>query len=91
MIHWRTDNEHATELITAKSPKPHSPDIVACWVEFYRRHGQFPPILMTEDGDIVNGNHRVAAARLLGVRLWASIVVHLDGGWMATGCAVMVE
>lgn len=47
---------------------------VADWLVWYATHGQFPPGLVTPDGMLVDGHHRIRAARMLGVELPCCLV-----------------
>lgn len=52
------------------------------WKSWYKdnRHIGFPPGIITEDGTMIDGNHRLQAARDEKLGLWCNLVEY-DNGW----------
>lgn len=79
-------------IVMAKDPIVESDGRVREWLAFAGRcGGMLPPGLATDDGFIVNGNHRMEAARTLGHRLWCNVVEQRNGEWVATGLLICLE
>lgn len=60
-------------------------------VRQWRQMDELPPILVTESGWLVDGNHRLVVARGRGQQIWAQIVENRAGDWIATGNIVRVK
>jgi hypothetical protein len=65
--------------------------VIEHWLKSYEREKQVPPGLVTSDGLMIDGNHRLAAMRQLGQGMWCCVVAVYLGCWRATGRAVWVE
>jgi len=50
-------------------------DRISLMIENYNKGYKFPPILALRNGTIIDGGHRVIAARILGIQIG---VVYLD-------------
>lgn len=64
---------------------PHVEGRVAEWVAFWLSTGQFPPGAITKDGMLVDGHHRIRAARRVGALLPCVVAVPIERGWALTG------
>lgn len=60
------------------------------WINFYVLNGTFPPGQVTKEGMMVDGHHRLAAARSVGKGLWC-VIVKPDNGWVTTGEVALVK
>lgn len=52
------------------------------WKSWLKNHTNIglPPGIVTEDGTMIDGNHRLQAARDIGIGLWCNLVEY-DNGW----------
>lgn len=91
MLHWQEDFNR-TELEIVAIPAGHTiyPARVEDWELYLKRWGTLPSILLTKDGWIVNGHHRLIVAQKNNVRLHGLIVEHNGTGWTATGNLCLV-
>ena len=69
--------------------------VINFWVRYYRENGMLPPGLAQGDGVIIDGNHRFAAARIVGLGEWWCNEVYckdrFDGHWYATAGLVRIR
>ena len=79
---------------------PHDTEIfdrrVIEWELYAEKHHDFPSILITSSGYVVNGRHRLLAYRNLAkrvknVRLYGLIVEHNGTDWITTGNLCLVK
>ena len=55
------------------------------WRRWVRDNGRLPPGLVTADGMLVDGHHRIRVARMRRERLPCCVVESTPDGWRATG------
>lgn len=86
MRHWQPAIVTAGITITV-TPAGHPifNERLAEWRAYWEQYRELPPLLMTADGWLVDGHHRLIVARELGVSLWGLIVERHGPHWVATG------
>lgn len=69
--------------------------VINFWVRWYRQNGMLPPGLSQCDGLIIDGNHRFAAAKIVGLGEWWCNEVYCRsreyGMWTVTGGLVRIR
>lgn len=87
-MNWQPDIERLMEVIEgvfAGHP------IYEARLRQWRLVSDLPPILVTANGWLVNGHHRLIVARERNEQIWALIVEYKAGHWVATGNVVRVQ
>lgn len=92
MNHWQPDFPR-TELVVTAVPAGHAifPCRILEWWDFLDELGYLPAVLLTKEGWMVNGHHRLIVARDQKCRLHGHIVERVGPAWMATGNLCLVK
>lgn len=64
--------------------------VINHWIQSYSLNKNVPPGLVTHEGVMIDGNHRLEAVRYFGQGMWCCVVIHKDGNWLATAKSVWV-
>lgn len=87
-MNWQPAFETTEQTIVGVTDdQPIHPERVEQWRQF---PSGYPSILVTQTGWVVDGRHRLAAARADDDILWGQIVKHIGKHWVATGNTVRV-
>lgn len=82
MTHWQPAVERLTGVVEARfAGHPIFEERLNQW----RRISDFPPVLVTAEGWLVDGHHRMTVARERGCEVWGVIVERRGEHWIATG------
>ena len=87
-MNWQPAIDRLNETVTAiLDDQERTVERVEAWRRFKQ---SWPAVLVTQDGWVVDGRHRVVAARLDSRVLWGHIVERSGDDWVATGNIVRV-
>ena len=91
-MNWEPDFLRAEATIEAVSANhPIYDKRLNDWRKYYEKYKILPSALLTEDGWMVNGHHRLIVAREKGIRLHGSIVEQDGEKWIVTGNLCLVK
>lgn len=92
MTHWQPDfTDEFLAIRALPSDVTIYPERVQDWLCFLDSHSELPPVLICANGWVVNGHHRLEAAKIAGVLAWSIIVEFIDGHWVANGNVARVS
>lgn len=87
-MNWQPAIERLNQTVVGRfDSQPLDSERIQFWMD-YRE--PLPPVLVCEDGFIVDGRHRVQAVRNRNEFVWGNTVDRLGEHWVATGNVVRV-